>query len=500
MGQWGNEAMQRRVFLASLAAPMAVSLANSLRRVRAQADDPVVVVGAGLAGLHTAHQLIAAGRPVVVLEARAEPGGRVRTLRTPFTGGLYGEAGARRISGVHERVLRLVGEQGLTLLPYASPAGDPLVTVAGLTLRSPDELGRAAGPLGLRADEAGLSQGELLARYAGEAFTELAPVAATQPLPSRWQALDRVTWPEWLRSRGASPGAVTLITLGGDSRDLSALYVLRLVALLSSSDQFYKIDGGLDQLPRRLAAALGDRVRYGVAVTRVTREAAGIHVEYREADRSSTLRASRVVFAVPFPALRQVDIRPALSAAKARAIAELPYFPATRFLLQSKSRFWEAEDLNGSARTDDPAEIWDGTYELGGPAGVLGATTGGEIGQDLTRMTESRAQQFGVDLVAKTFPKLHAEFERGAVVRWAREPWALGAFAVFHPGQMTSLLPEIARPEGRIHFAGEHTSPWSGWMEGALESAERAAQEVLSSPEGASPGPRSMVRIRPWQP
>jgi monoamine oxidase len=415
-----------------------------------------------------------------VLEAREEAGGRVRTLRTPFSGDLYGEAGARRISGAHERVLRLSRELGLTLMPYASPTGSAVVHVKGLTLRAPGELERAAAPLGLRADEAGRSQGELLERYAGEAAAELGPSATSLPLPARWGALDRVTWPDWLRSRGASAGAVTLMTLGGDSRDLSALYVLRLIALLRPSDQFYKIDGGMDRLPRRLAETLGDRVRYGAAVTRVIHGADRMEVEYREGGRASTLWASRVVFTVPFPALRRVEIQPALSAAKSRAIAELPYFPATRFLLQSGRRFWEADDLNGSARTDDPAEIWDGTYEVAGPAGVLGATAGGEIGEDLTRMTDAQALQFGVGLVARTFATLRAEFQQGAVVRWAREPWAHGAFAVFRPGQMTGLLPDILRPEGRVHFAGEHTSPWTGWMEGALESAERVRDEVLA--------------------
>jgi monoamine oxidase len=71
-------------------------------------------------------------------------------------------------------------------------------------------------------------------------------------------------------------------------------------------------------------------------------------------------------------------------------------------------------------------------------------------------------------------------FERGVAWRWALERWSRGAFAVFRPGQMASMMPEIPRPEGRVHFAGEHTSAWMGWMEGALESGERAAREVMN--------------------
>ena len=91
-----------------------------------------------------------------------------------------------------------------------------------------------------------------------------------------------------------------------------------------------------------------------------------------------------------------------------------------------------------------------------------------------------RRWQLGTDLVARTLPAIRSQFEKGSVYRWALDPWARGAFAVFRPGQMTTLMPRLSRPEGDIHFAGEHTSPWMGWMEGALESGERAAREVLA--------------------
>ena len=84
-----------------------------------------------------------------------------------------------------------------------------------------------------------------------------------------------------------------------------------------------------------------------------------------------------------------------------------------------------------------------------------------------------------MDLVSTTFPDLRTSFDKGAIYRWALDPWSRGAFAVFHPGQMASMMPEMPRPEGQIHFAGEHTSSWMGWMEGALESGERVASEIL---------------------
>ena len=146
-----------------------------------------------------------------------------------------------------------------------------------------------------------------------------------------------------------------------------------------------------------------------------------------------------------------------------------------------RSRFWEDAGLSGAARTDDPAEFWDCTYDLPQDAGILGITAGGALGQQLAGMTEAQALKAGSDLAARTFPPAARAFQRGVVMRWALDPFARGAFAVFHPGQMTALTPALARRDDRIHFAGEHTSPWTGWMQGALESGERAAREVLES-------------------
>lgn len=429
---------------------------------------PVVVVGAGLAGLRAAAVLKNAGRQVVVLEARQRPGGRVLTIRAPFDEGLHAEAGPIRIAGVHKAVLRAVRECGLSLVPFESSVG---ARAAGGTQTS-----------GLKPDEGGLPANALLERYVGTLPADLAEPATTAASYAKWREYDRVTWPQWLLSRGASPEAVRLMTLGGDSRELSALYVLRQFALLRASSQRYKIAGGMDLLPRAMASALGNLIRYDAAVVRVSRASAtGASIEYETGGRVERMTASRVIFAVPFSTLRQIEIRPRLSGAKERAIEGLVYYPGTRVLLQSRSRFWNRAGLNGTARTER-AEIWDCTYDRQGlDRGILGATTGGAVGRTLIDMSESESMAFGVDLVAEAFPEIRPSFEKGVVHRWPLERWSRGAFVTFRPGQMTSTMPDISQPEDGVHFAGEHTSSWMGWMEGALESGERAAHEALAA-------------------
>lgn len=471
--------LPRRRFIASVAGPVLASVART-RAARAQPENPVVVVGAGLAGLRAASLIREAGQRVIVLEARGAPGGRVRTLRAPFTHGLHGEAGAARFAHSHARVLRLVIESGLTLMPFATPSGAPLISTQLGRWRFPDGLKAAAAAFKLEPEEAGLAPGALLQRYVGPLPRELRePTTPTAEALQKWQAYDRVTWPDWLRSRGASPGAIRLMTLGGDSRQLSALYVLRQMALLGGSNEFYKIEGGMDRLVQALARRVAGDIRYSSPVTRVDQGPRTVAVGYLNAGRAVSLSASRVIFTNPFATLRQISVHPVLSASKGRVIAELPYYPATRILLQSKSRFWAADKLSGSARTDDPAEIWDAAHDQAGPAGLLSATVGRDLGAAPARESGAQALGRGVALVETAFPGLRGQYEHGAMVSWAQEPWSRGAFAVFHPGQMTAFASEIARAEDRIHFAGEHTSPWTGWMEGALESGERAAAEVL---------------------
>ena len=222
-------------------------------------------------------------------------------------------------------------------------------------------------------------------------------------------------------------------------------------------------------------------MRYNTAVAGVDQQRDGVAIDYVERETRRTVRASRVIVTTPFSTLRQMEMRPSLSAPKTHAIAALPYFPATRLLLQTKTRFWHAEGLSGTARSDQPAETWDAAYDQLADRGLIAATLGGALGRQLADLARERAVERGVELLTETFPTMRAAFDKGVVCGWAAEPWSRGAFAVFHPGQMSTMAADIARPEGRIHFAGEHTSAWMGWMEGALESGERAANEVLSA-------------------
>jgi monoamine oxidase len=449
-----------------------------LRRAQASATGRVIVVGAGPSGLATAHRLRESGIDVTVLEARPRAGGRVRTVRAAFDG-LHGEAGAARIAEAHTFTLDWINRLNLSVTPFAAASGAPLAVVRGQRIRSNDGAQFANLGLNLHPEERGLTPAALLKRVVGDVLGDLSDIDPTPATYAQWQVYDRQTWPQWLKDRGVSEGAVALMTLGADPFKLSALYVLRQIALHSDSTRYYTIAGGMDRLPKKLADDLGEAIKYNVAVTAIRQEANGVEVGCLDNGRALTLRADRVVLAIPFSTLRDIAIDPPFAADKMEAIRELAYYPATRFLLQTRQRFWNKAGTSGAARTDYALETWDDSAGQPGAGGMLSATVGGRMDESLAQTAPDDRLRAGEKMIAQAFPDIAPMTAKGFVRRWSDEPWSRGAFAAFAPGQMSRLMPVISRAEARVHFAGEHTSSWTGWMEGALRSGERVVEEIL---------------------
>jgi len=298
--------------------------------------------------------------------------------------------------------------------------------------------------------------------------------------------LDRVSFAELLKRRGASPGAVSLLRMGfpdllGDGADaVSALDLLREAAQRAAAKQSFTVRGGTDRLPLALAARLTDRIQYGSPVVRIEQDAAAVRAVVKAGDAHRTLSADHLICTVPFPVLRKVEIAPPLPAEKRRAIAELGLTSVARIWLQTRTRFWESQGLSGVVLTDRPWSVFTHTPDPASRRGILESYSAGAEARRIAQIRESPVPLAARE-VAAVFPELPGELEGGGTKLWDEDEWAGGAYTWFKPGQMRSLLPLIGRTEGRLLFAGEHASDHPGWMQGALASGVRAAREVMAA-------------------
>lgn len=446
----------------------------------------VVILGAGLAGLAAAYELSRAGHEVTVLEAQSRAGGRVQTLREPFSDGLAVDTGASSLASSHGLVWSYLEELGLTGDPWLDPQLAGLNSLYHLDGQRVVPVQGAALPFATTEEERQLRSLGMLTKYYLPFEEQVGdPLAPDWPGPTVGK-FDHMSVADLMRSQGASAGAVKqlgmrfYLDLPGDGmEEVSALWLLRDGVLSPGTDSIWRIRGGMDQLPKAFAARLADKVRYGSPAVRIAHSPHSVEVGYRQGGRLATLTADRVLCTLPFSVLKDLEITPGFSAGKQRVIREMPYCTVVRNFLQTRSRFWIGQGLSGFACTDLPIKfVFDSSSNRSGQRGLLETYSSGPAGRIFDQTAPGERTEKAVTELEKVYPELRSQFEGGASKSWMDDPWQRGAYGYYKPGQMTTLMPHAATVEGRVHFAGEHTSPWPHWMQGALYSAARAAREI----------------------
>lgn len=420
------------------------------------------IVGAGLAGLRAAQLLEAAGLDVQVFEARDRLGGRLHTVRLD-QGGFY-EAGAEWFDSSHYRILALAEELGLTLIPSdASPAK---VVWQGDVIPE-EEMWEASKEDSLKLHEAAMDYVRQLVE----------PLWDSQHLAH----LDLNTLDEFLEDFCATDKSkwwASAIQRSVEGDDPDAIGLLGwLGGLRHTLDQDdpqtarYRIKEGAQEICERLAGRLKNPVLTHHVLHSVQLEEDSVQLWFE----GEMAFVDRVLLTLPPKVLAEIDFGAALPVEKELAWEMIGSSRRIKVALQFTEPWWKNLEAQGRILTDLPCqEVNEGGRE---GAWILTATIAGDQADWVA--SHSDPVQAVLRSLCEVEPAASESFAGGWLHDWVDDEFARGAGAYAPPGAVMGALPHLFDPVERIHFAGEATAQRLGFAEGALESAERAVEELL---------------------
>jgi monoamine oxidase len=442
----------------------------------------VVIVGAGLAGLVAARDLLAAGTDAVVLEARERVGGRV--LNEEIGDGKVVEVGGQWIGPSQDRLAAVGREMEVDTFPTFS-AGENVIEHGGRLRRYRGAIPRL-NPLVLMDVEVAQRRLNRLARSV--------PLDAPWAAP-RARALDSQTVHTWMRRNVRTRAGRALLQLGTEAvwaaqpEDMSLLHMLFYIHSAGNLERLFDTEGGAQQdrfvggsqlVPIRLAERLGERVVLDAPVRRIAVRGDSVEVS---AD-GVTARGRRAVVALAPTLAGRIAYDPPLPGYRDQLTQRTPLGTVAKCMAVYEEPFWRAEGLSGQATsTRGPIKLtFDNSPPDGSPGVLLGFLEGRQA-RELGRAPAEDRRAAVIDCFTRFFGPRAASPERYVERLWAEEEWSRGCYGCHLPtGAWTAYGPALTEPIGRLHWASAETaSVWNGYMDGAVRSGERAAQEILEA-------------------
>ncbi|MEE4185644.1 MAG: FAD-dependent oxidoreductase [Gammaproteobacteria bacterium] len=470
--------LSRRLVLKGFAG---TALASACGRTAAAAGRPdVLVIGAGLSGLYAAMLLEQMDARVQVLEARSRIGGRLYT-RFDLPG--HPEVGGNTIAAGYGRAIDIARRLEVPLVDYAPRlfAGpQPALVMNGELVAADEWVDSRHNPLPAEHRHLlpwQLGATRLLASNPLRSSAEwLAPAHAGLDIPLY----------EFFRAPGVTDTEISLgydanPYFGDSARSVSALMYLFNSRWIAEQQAIgpaaYAVAGGNQRLPECMANSLKREVLLEHEVAALESGPDRVRVTLRSGE---VLTAAHVICSLPVSKLRDVQIAPRFVDAQRGAVAALRYMRNTLVFLVPNKPFWEQDGLPPSMWTNGMLGFVAAQRFADDPAEVTGLVVNarGWAADYLDRLGPEAAGSAVVKELERLRPAAKGALTVGGFHSWWQDRYAAGDWAIYGPGQVTALLPEIARPRGRIHFCGEHTATANRGMEAALESAERAVVEV----------------------
>ncbi|MFZ4508619.1 MAG: flavin monoamine oxidase family protein [Fimbriimonas sp.] len=416
----------------------------------------VGIVGMGIAGLRAAMLLEAAGHEVHSFEARDRVGGRLET--STFSDGTAYESGGEWIDADHERVKALVAELGLE---FVVTPDVPRQVIFGGETTSTEAIWPDAD-----ADQAALD----------EAADELGGELVLPAWVNQRADLDGQTVAEFIRRTTASDRGNWWVSAQirsdeGDDPDRIGLLgwlcgMIHYRERAEGSMSALRVRGGWGGACEAIAARLKHSPRLSMNLRHVTQTGDGVELEF--ADGSCEF-FDAVVLTLPPGPLDSVQMTPPLPSPQSMAIQACGMSRAIKVAFRFDRPWWRERGLSGSFHVEGRLQqLWDGSH--GGGHVLLAYVCGDDsVGMDAEVARLAFEEQF---------PDHGSRLEEIQVHDWVRDPFARGAFSHLAPGYATQHMAHLAAPHGRVFFAGEHTATWTGFIVGALESAERVVAEI----------------------
>lgn len=447
----------RRKFLKLIGAASAGIVLSSRTTFAQRPRKSCVIIGSGLAGLAAGFKLKTAGWEVTILEARNRVGGRVFSHSLPQNPKLICELGAEWVGESHERLKALCHDFKIGLQKHQF---DDFLMQNG-TVSRPNEWSFSP--------QAKAAFDKMIAGYG-----KLSTLEKNQ--------LDRLDWWTQLEKIGFAPNDLRIRDLmdstdfGESIRDVSAFAALAEYAESSPKNEMdYKMTGGNSRLVNELADRIGrENIRLGASVSEIRQSNGVVTVKAGE----TVFRADACICTAPVASLRKIKFEPMLPTAQAAAADKLGYARIIKNSVLYEERFWKAE--NFSMVSDTTSHYYfHSTQGQSDKQGILTSYAIGDKADVLASQSdERRMAMISRDLV--DFDVNAPRLARGiASYAWQRDEYSDGAYAIYRPGQWFGLRPILARPHGKVLFAGEHLADWQGFMEGAIETGEASATALI---------------------